>query len=90
MDFWVVCDDGHRLRPRVAKPKAGLALHFWDGKGFDAGPPQVEAVSLSFCTFLSSFRVSLGSRPAFLPSRPYFRVCVLVAVFLSTETSLYT
>ena len=31
---------------------------------------------------------SLGSRPAFLPSRPYFGVCVPVAVFLSTDTSL--
>ncbi len=28
-------------------------------------------------------------RPSFLPSRPYFRVCVSVAVFQSTETSLY-
>ncbi len=32
---------------------------------------------------------SLGFRPAFLPSRPYFRVCVSVAVFLMTETSSY-
>ncbi len=29
---------------------------------------------------------SLSSRPVFLPSRPYFRVCVLVAVFLSLGT----
>ena len=40
--------------------------------------------------FLRSFRsFSLGSQSAFLPFRPYFRVCVLVAVFLSTQTSLY-
>ena len=32
---------------------------------------------------------SLGSRPASLPPRPYCRVRVPVAVFLSTETSLY-
>ncbi len=49
------------------------------GKAFDAGLPQVGAWPLSFF---------LGSRPALLHSRPYFRVCVLVAVFLSTETSL--
>ncbi len=41
---------------------------------------------MSFCGFEAC---SLGSRPSFLPSRPYFRVCVLVAVNLSTETSLY-
>ncbi len=35
------------------------------------------------------FAFSLGSRPAFLPSRLYFVVCVLAAVFLSTEASLY-
>ena len=29
-----------------------------------------------------------GSRPGFLVPWPYFRVCVSVAVFLSTETSL--
>ncbi len=28
---------------------------------------------------------SFGFRPAFLPSRPYLRVCVSVEVFLSTE-----
>ncbi len=38
--------------------------------------------------FWESF--SLGSLPGFRPSRPYFRVCVLVAAFWSTETSLYT
>ena len=32
---------------------------------------------------------SLGFRPVFLPSWAYVRVCVFVAVFLSTETSLY-
>ncbi len=31
----------------------------------------------------------MGFRPGFLSSRPYFRVCVLVAVILSTEASLY-
>ncbi len=40
---------------------------------------------MGFCVFRS---FSLGSRLAFLSSRPYFRVCVLVTVFLSTETSL--
>ncbi len=32
---------------------------------------------------------SLGFRPAFLYPWPYFRVCVSVAVFLSTATSRY-
>ncbi len=57
------------------------------GKGFDTGPPQVGAGSLSFCGFPWFWPFSLGSRPAFLPSRPYFRVAVSVEVFLSTETS---
>ncbi len=39
--------------------------------------------------FRGGWSFSLGSRPAFLPSRPYFSVRVLVAVFQSTETSLY-
>ncbi len=59
-----------------------MTVYAW---GFDTGPPQVGASFQSFCEF-SGF--SLGSRPAFLPSRPYFRVCVRVAVFLS-ETSLH-
>jgi hypothetical protein len=33
---------------------------------------------------------SFGFRPVFLPSRTYFRVCVSVAAFLTTETSLHT
>ncbi len=37
---------------------------------------------------LGCWSFSLGFRPGFLPSRPYFRVCVSVSVFLSTETSL--
>ena len=40
----------------------------------------VFAVCLSF---------SLGSRPVFLRSRTYVRVCVLVAAFLPTETSFH-
>ncbi len=32
---------------------------------------------------------SFGSWLVFLPSRPYFRVCVSVVVFLSKGTSLY-
>jgi hypothetical protein len=47
-----------------------------------------ETGSLSFCGIQGLYLFCLGSRPAFLPSRPYFRLCVLVAVFLSTETSL--
>ncbi len=39
--------------------------------------------------FVVFWSFSLGSRPALLPSGPYFRVSVLVAVFQSTETSLY-
>ncbi len=35
-------------------------------------------------------RFPWGSRPPFLPFRPCFRVCVSVAAFLSTETSLYS
>ncbi len=42
-------------------------------------------VSVGFRCFWS---LSLGSRLACPPSRPYFRVCVLVAVFLSTDTCL--
>jgi hypothetical protein len=40
--------------------------------------------------FRSFWSFSLGSQSALLPSRLYFRVCVLVAVFVSTETSLAT
>ncbi len=43
-------------------------------------------VSLGFLFF---WLFSLGSRPGFLPPWPYVRVSVSVAVFLSTETSLY-
>ncbi len=39
--------------------------------------------------FRGCWSVSLGSRPAFLPSRPCFRACVLAAMFLSTETFLH-
>ncbi len=40
--------------------------------------------------FRDVLRFSLGSRQNIRPSRPYLRVCVLVAVYLSTETSLYS
>ncbi len=51
-------------------------------------PSQVEAGSMSVCVFCSFWTFPLGSRPDFLATRPYFRVCVLVAVLLSTETFL--
>ncbi len=55
-----------------------------------SGLPQVWAGSLGFWRVFEVVGSFLwGSQPAFLPSRPYFRVCVLVEVFLSTETSLY-
>ena len=38
--------------------------------------------------FWGFWSFSLGFRPGCLPSLPYSRVCVFVAVFLSTETSL--
>ncbi len=41
-------------------------------------------VSVGFRFFVSFF---LGYRPAFLPSWPYFRVCVLVVVRLSTASA---
>ncbi len=41
------------------------------GQGFDAGPRQVGARSLFFCGFSQLWDLFLGSRPAFLPSRPY-------------------
>ncbi len=60
-------------------------------EGFDT-PSQVGAGFLSFVFFVFDFwSFSLGSRPALLPPRPYFRFCVMVAVLLSslpTETSL--
>ncbi len=40
-------------------------------------------------SFLGILLFSLGFRSGFLPPWPYFRVSVSVAVFLSTETSLY-
>jgi hypothetical protein len=46
--------------------------------GADTETPQARARSLSFCGFRS---FSFGFRPCFLPSRPYFRVCVSVACF---------
>ncbi len=48
---------------------------------------QGPCVSVGFGCFWS---FSLGSRAVFLTLPAYFRVCVSVAVFLSTETSLYT
>ncbi len=46
------------------------------GEGFNTGPPQVGAgslnVSVVFVVFGCFWSFSLGSRPAFLPSRPYF------------------
>ncbi len=48
------------------------------GKGFDAGPPKVVVVFGHFPW--APGRLSY-------PSRPYFRVCVSVAVLMSTETS---
>ncbi len=56
------------------------------GKGFDAGPPQIGHGPFVSAGFRGFWLFSLGTVPAFLPSRRYFRVCVLVAV--STETSL--
>jgi hypothetical protein len=56
------------------------------GKGFDTGPPRVRAGSLSFCSF-SHF--SLGSRPAVLPFRHYFTVCVPVAVSVAFGSSYF-
>ncbi len=50
------------------------------GKGFDAGPPQVVAGSFCFWGFRYFPSLSSGFRWSFLPSRPYRRVCVLVAV----------
>ncbi len=71
-------------QPGVRDHPGSSRLHY--GKGFDAGPPQVGAGSLSFCGFS---RFSVVFLPAFLFSRLYVEVCVLVAVFLSTENSLY-
>ena len=49
-------------------------------------PLYVGAGSLSFCiVFGCAWSFSMGFRPGVLPSRTYFRVCVSVAVFLSTS-----
>ena len=57
-----------------------------------AGRPKLQTVkrSLSFCGFLRFWVVFLRFPAGFPTPWPYFRVCVSVAVFLSTETSLYT
>ncbi len=57
------------------------------GKGFDAGPLEVGAGSPNIWSLFQDLFWSfpLGSRPAFLPSRPY----ALEAVLLSTGASLY-
>jgi hypothetical protein len=68
----------------VLKASATLLQY---GEGFYTGPPQVVAGSLSFFGF-SMFLVVVLGLPAGSP-QPYFRVCGLVAVFLSTETSLF-
>ncbi len=39
--------------------------------------------------FRGFWSFSVGFRPGFLPPRAYLTVCVSVALFLSTETSLY-
>jgi hypothetical protein len=52
------------------------------GKGVDTETPEAGSGSLSFCRFLGGFKsFSFGFRGVFLPSRPYFRVCVSVASF---------
>ncbi len=61
----------------------------WQVKGFDAETLQLRGRVPKFLKVFERFwSFSLGSRPAVLPSRPYFKVCVPVAVFQSTETFL--
>ncbi len=56
-------------------------------KVFDTVHPQVGARVHEFLLVFAVFgRFSLGSWPVVLPSRPYFRFCVLVAVLMPTET----
>jgi hypothetical protein len=52
-------------------------------KGFDAGPPSGRGRVPEFVRVFALLVFSLDARPAFVPSHPYFRVCVLVAAFLS-------
>ncbi len=69
---------------RVCMPQ-GMALRVMAPlSASPAGGPSIQTVqtvleSLGFCCF---WFVSLGSRPTFRPSRPYFRVSFCVAVFL--------
>ncbi len=59
------------------------------GGGFDAGPPQVGAGPLSFYWFSMILVFFLGPSAGFPTFSAHFRVGVLAAVFLSTETLLY-
>ncbi len=72
---------------RVRTRRAQGAPKLFYGEGFDSGPPQVGAGSVSL--WVSQLLVVVLGLPASFPTPlPYFRVGVLVAVFLSTETSL--
>ncbi len=55
------------------------------GKGLDTETLSVGAGSLSFCAFSGLLVIFLWFPAGFLPPRACFRVCVSVAVFLSTE-----
>jgi hypothetical protein len=59
------------VSPYPRRPQGPPAFY---GKGFGAGLPNAGAGSLSFWGFRGLWSVSLGSRPAFLPSRLYLRV----------------
>ncbi len=65
-----------------APATARVLLHEIGNPSISGQGPRV-SVGCGFCAF------SLGFWPGFLPPWAYFRVCVSVAVFLSTETSLH-
>ncbi len=58
-------------------------MDLYYGEGF------VEARDRVSVTFRGLRSFSLGCPPAFLPFRPYFKVCVSLAVFLLTATFLH-
>ncbi len=61
------------------------------GKCFEIGPPSGRARVPEFLWVFAVFgRFPWASGRLSLPSQPYFRVFVFVAIFLSTETSLHS
>jgi hypothetical protein len=72
------------------EPRSECRIAIKYGKGFDTETLLGRGRRVpEFLWVFGYLVVVLGFRSGFLPSRPYFCVCVSVVVFLSTDTFLY-